>query len=322
MSDRTPRPARGSPPRTCRRATCALAALLCATSARAEEGETVRHIADNSFLVEEAYNQEDGVVHNTASFVRDRDGGDWVTAVTQEWPVVNEEHQLSYTVVLSRVSDGNAVTTGVGDLQLGYRYQLLSDDAPFTVAPRLSAILPTGDGAKAMGFGGYGVQVNLPASVEVTSWLVSHTNAGMTWVPRGRVRGEDVELRSYTAGEGLVVRLHPRFNLLVETLFTRSEVASGGATSRTHALTVSPGFQTAFNFANGLQVVTGLGVPLGVGPSAGSLSVLGYLSFEFPFTEAGKLNAPAGPVRSRPPVRAVTPGRGDGEPDDAVASGP
>lgn len=113
MSDRTPRSARMSPHRLRGRAPCALAALLCAASASAEEIEAVRHIADNSFLVEEAHDQEDGVVHNAAMFVRDRLTGDWTATLTQEWPVVNEDHQFSYTLALSQVTAGKA-STGFG----------------------------------------------------------------------------------------------------------------------------------------------------------------------------------------------------------------
>ena len=47
---------------------------------------------------------------------------------------------------------------------------------------------------------------------------------------------------------------------------------------------ISPGIRWAYNFKNGLQIVPGIGVPLGVGPSAGETGrALFYLSFEHPF---------------------------------------
>ena len=44
-------------------------------------------IQDNSFLVEEAYNQNFGVVQHISSFTRFFDSKDWNYTFTQEWPV-------------------------------------------------------------------------------------------------------------------------------------------------------------------------------------------------------------------------------------------
>lgn len=44
-------------------------------------------IQDNSFLVEEAYNQNFGVVQHISSFTRFWNSKDWNYSFTQEWPV-------------------------------------------------------------------------------------------------------------------------------------------------------------------------------------------------------------------------------------------
>jgi len=54
-------------------------------------------------------------------------------------------------------------------------------------------------------------------------------------------------------------------------------------TQWTNSLLHSPGIRWSYNFMNGLQIVPGVGVPLGVGPSAGERAILLYLSFEHPF---------------------------------------
>ncbi len=54
-------------------------------------------ITDNSFLVEEAFNQEAGVVQNIFGILAPGDGS-WVAAFTQEWPMRVQAHQFSYTV--------------------------------------------------------------------------------------------------------------------------------------------------------------------------------------------------------------------------------
>ena len=50
--------------------------------------------------MEEAYNQNFGVVQHISSFTRFCDSKDWNYTFTQEWPVPGDErHQLSYTLV-------------------------------------------------------------------------------------------------------------------------------------------------------------------------------------------------------------------------------
>ncbi|MGH8572275.1 MAG: transporter, partial [Gammaproteobacteria bacterium] len=121
-----------------------------------------QEIADNSFLIEEAYNQEAGVVQHIGTFAR-ADGGDaWDFGFTQEWPLGGIRHQLSYGIPLTH-SDGAG--TGIGDISLNYRFQLAGDeDALFHSAPRLSVLVPTGSEDDGRGSGSIGFQGNLPFS--------------------------------------------------------------------------------------------------------------------------------------------------------------
>src|SRR6266508_301550 len=59
------------------------AALASPRHARAVDGP----IQDNSFLIEEAYNQEPGVIQHINTFARARGGG-WGYSFTEEWPVL------------------------------------------------------------------------------------------------------------------------------------------------------------------------------------------------------------------------------------------
>ena len=65
-------------------------------------------------------------------------------------------------------------------------------------------------------------------------------------------------------------------------------VAGPGATEWSRLLYVSPGVRWAYNLKNGLQIVPGLAMPVGVGPSAGEKGVFVYLSFEHPFLKDAK----------------------------------
>src|SRR6476660_8917897 len=64
------------------------------------EPRPIEVIEDNSFLIEEAYNQEPGVVQHIFQSVYSsgpRQRG-WAFAFTQEWPIGGQDHQFSYTV--------------------------------------------------------------------------------------------------------------------------------------------------------------------------------------------------------------------------------
>ncbi|MGA9814443.1 MAG: hypothetical protein WBQ64_16785, partial [Terriglobales bacterium] len=80
---------------------------------------TTPGIQDNSFLVEEAYNQNFGVVQHISSFTRFFDSKDWNYSFTQEWPAPGDErHQLSYTLVALHSGAFPGSGAGFGDVFL------------------------------------------------------------------------------------------------------------------------------------------------------------------------------------------------------------
>ena len=62
-------------------------------------------------------------------------------------------------------------------------------------------------------------------------------------------------------------------NLLVEALYTTTEVSTGTSVERSETLTVNPGARAAIDFASGLQVVPSVSVPIGLGPARGQSAV-------------------------------------------------
>jgi hypothetical protein len=247
-------------------------------------------IQDNSFLIEEAYNQDPYVVQHIFSFTRFWNSRDAIATFTQEWPVPEHaRHQLSYT--LTGMTAGAFPGFGLGDTALNYRYQVLGDsEARVAFAPRISVLLPTGQSSVGRGFGGVGIQGRLPLSIVVAPRWVTHWNVGTTLIPSAsNERGERAAVTGYDLGQSVVFLARPRFNLLLETLWTGSEsVVAPGRTQRTHSLLISPGVRWAYNFRSGLQIVPGVAVPLGVGPSAGEKGLFIYLSFEHPFAKGRK----------------------------------
>jgi hypothetical protein len=215
-------------------------------------------IVDNSFLVEESFNQDAGVVQNIFTWTRSRSGA-WDASFTQEWPAPGMTHQLSYTVPFAR-ADGR---TGVGDVLINYRYQLRTERAGApAISPRLSVILPTGREADGFGSGVAGLQVNVPASRQFGDFYV-HANAGYTWLP-------GVERTPTVAGSG-IWRAAPMLNLMLEAV-----VDFGGS------VTVAPGVRGGWNFGK-RQVVIGAALPISRTDGRSDVSLLTYFSYELPF---------------------------------------
>ena len=250
----------------------------------AQERAAPPSISDNSFLMEEAYNQEAGVVQHISAFQLFRGADSWAYSFTQEWPLFSRTHQLSFTLPIQRMHDGSSVATGLGDVAVNYRFQLAGGER-LSVAPRLSVVLPTGRSKLDLGAGALGVQANLPVSVSVGSQVVTHWNAGTTVTPSAKnAVGDEATTNSYNLGASVVWLARPVFNVLVEVVWTRDEAVTGpGRTAASDGLSISPGIRWAHNFSNGLQIVPGIAFPIGVGPSAGADAVFLYLSFEHPF---------------------------------------
>ena len=264
-------------------------APVVAQPSKAEAAKGPPKIEDNSFLVEEAYNQEYGVVQHISTFQRTRFGA-WSYAFTQEWPAPSQRHQFSYTIPMLRPDPEGS--TGVGDIALNYRYQALGkDEEPLWFSPRVSLYLPTGSARKGRGAGGAGLEVMLPFSYAISDALVTHWDVGgaLTRFDDGvGVRGTARGLKAAASAIWLVA---PTFNLMLESVATHNEVPLGaGSYASINSYVVSPGVRGAINFASGLQIVPGIAMPIGLGSTTtttGSSSrqrdLFLYLSFEHPF---------------------------------------
>ncbi len=110
------------------------ASIIALLPAQEPADPPAKAIQDNSFLIEEAYNQEAGVVQHILNVVHtvDRRGGDDARALsfvfTQEWPVFSQAHQFSYTLPYTFLDDGGT-QNGIEDVGLNYRFQALDETA-------------------------------------------------------------------------------------------------------------------------------------------------------------------------------------------------
>ncbi|MEO7476698.1 MAG: transporter [Gemmatimonadales bacterium] len=240
-------------------------------------------MADNSFLIEEAYNQEAGVVQHISTFARADGGGPWEYSFTQEWPLGGIRHQIGYTVP---VAHADGAGTGVGDIALNYRYQLVGDEDDLVhVSPRLSLLLPTGNEARGRGAGAVGVQGNLPVSWVVAPAVALHGNAGATLTPSAKgLLGREATTTDFNLGGSVIWRLRRAVNLMLEAVWFSTETPAGaGTTVREESAFLNPGVRWALDFDSGLQVVPGVAYTIGLGPSEGDDGLFLYLSFEHPF---------------------------------------
>ena len=136
-------------------------------------------ITDNSFLVEEAFNQEAGIFQNIFNAVRN--DGDLGRRPSRRSGRSSRRRTSSRTRSRwRRRRHGSAL----GDTLLNYRYQaLIEGPGRPAFSPRLSLILPTGNVDDGRGAGSAGLQFNLPFSKQ-TGDVYWHWNGGLTWLPR------------------------------------------------------------------------------------------------------------------------------------------
>ena len=252
-----------------------------ALSAGADERDSplAAGIQDNLCLIEEAYNQERGIVQHISCLERQQ--GDWFYNFTQEWPAGGQTNQLSYTVPYSWLESGQPQAQGIGDVMLNYRRQVLyENDTTPAFAPRLTLILPTGDEGRGLGTGSLGYQVMLPASKVVSNRVTVHANAEVTSF--FDVQGQ--QPTSYLLGGAVIYAVTRDFNLTLESFGEWDEtITLGGELEHETSYTIAPGVRYAINVSAG-QMVVGAGAPIlfteGAEPDYG---VFLYLSFEHRF---------------------------------------
>jgi Putative MetA-pathway of phenol degradation len=268
-------------------------ALVCMVpTAGAAEQRPIDVIEDNSFFVEEAYNQEPGVVQHifTAVFSNDARRHGWNFNFTQEWPLHGQDHQISYSIPSSRFREDGDRIYGLGDILINYRYQLLDEgeNRP-AMAPRFSLILPTGSRDRGTGNGVVGYQWQLSASKKLGSRFAVHGNLGLTYLPgvRARLDGSTGPLSpkrslvSYNIGASAIYALLPRLHLMLEWVGQFEEsIDDAGKSRRDFVPLISPGFRTAVINEEKLQVVVGAAAPIGLNRKANNYGALLYLSIE------------------------------------------
>jgi hypothetical protein len=269
-------------------------ALALPATAGGDDPRPAAAIQDNSFLIEEAYNQEAGVVQHISTLRAQ--GGDVFFNFTQEWPVHSQRHQFSYSIPYSWLGPGNAAEQtlsdlilnfeeggasqqGFGDVMLNYRWQaLFENEHQPAFAPRVSLILPTGDRDKDLGNESFGYQINLPASKIVSDRVTMHGNAGLT----SYVDVDGRQPTIFNLGGSAIYAVNREFNLMIEMLGEWVQSVDEGEIESEFVFTVSPGVRYAFNFSDA-QLVLGVAAPMSFAKEVQDYGAFLYLSYEHSF---------------------------------------
>jgi hypothetical protein len=246
-------------------------------------------IEDNSFLIEEAYNQEDRVVQHIFNLMYYKEAKSFMFGFTQEWPFFAQAHQLSYTLTYASILDG--FSKGIGDFMLNYRYQLTGHDDFITTSPRFSLILPTGDEKKGLGDGVIGFEAALPMSKRLHEYFTLHANVGFKYLPgiktydfTGSTSTEvKMDKSTFFAGASLIALPIYNLNIMLEGIFYNETTALPSISESSQSYILNPGLRYAWDIGD-LQVVPGLAFPIVISKgSSPQFNMFFYLSLEHPF---------------------------------------
>ena len=246
-------------------------------------------ITDNSFLVEEGFNQEPGVVQNLFAFERTGPGG-WEAKFVQEWPLRSMRHQVSYALGFAR--DGGA--SQFSNVSLDYRLQVWTEGSGRPAfSPRASLLVNRESLETPETEGAAGVEFSLPFSKR-TGPVYFHWNAGLRWFPSASTfnrslpqiaQSDDVSLSTPFAAGSAIVAVRPMLNLLLEVAAESDHAVVGpGEAARSAVFTVSPGARSGVNLGDA-QIVVGLAFPFVRQDGETDAGVLGYASYELPFAK-------------------------------------
>lgn len=239
-------------------------------------------IEDNSFLLEEAFNQEYGIyqfiqVYQTPT--QKRDNYDY--SFENEIPLTDKVHQLSYEIPMANTDSSNR--GGVGDMVLNYRWQPLNKDG-FLLAERFGLITPTGSVKNGTGSGAYGFEFTQAATLTVNDRLINHWNLGFSMIPNAKTSAHNFKrtVSSYSAASSLIYLLSDNFNLMLESVISSTQqVDEFGQKSALTSVILNPGMRFAIDLDyKETQIVPGISFPVDVINAPTERSILVYLSIE------------------------------------------
>jgi hypothetical protein len=206
-------------------------------------------IEDNSFLIEEAYNQDSGVYQFIQMYQATKQDD---YEFSSEMPLTDRVHQLSLDLSMRR-SDKNVQE--LNETKLNYRWQPINREI-ILVADRLGLVAPVGQGS-------YGIENVLASTWKINEIWVNHWNIGYRLHP---------DKNAFLLAGSMIYLLSDKFNVLFETMLKKDEVTT---------LQINPGirFDIGDQFEE-TQIIPGISLPIQILNGQQAAGILLYLSFE------------------------------------------
>jgi len=250
-------------------------------------------IEDNSFLIEEAFNQSAGVLQHIFTVgINDFHSKAITCSFTQEIPLTDGGHQLSYSLNYMSWHGADNVSSsvsGLSDIYLSYRPLIFGPTRWAMVIPRFTLILPTGKASDGLGGGAFGFQFNLAVTKRFSRKVITHGNVGSTTFFKydryDRISGEQVlmyerNLTNQNLGVSLVWCVLPGVNVLLEGVSNHnSSIRIDGKIEHEWEHIFNPGIRFSL-YAKQMQIVPGISCPLDAANFYAPKGIFFYLSFE------------------------------------------
>lgn len=244
------------------------------TSVKSEWRNEPMSIEDNSFLIEEAFNQSSGVIQYT--LINQLTNGSTNFNFECEFPLKRELHQLSFSIPAKL----DQSFFGLEDLVISYRPLLSGRHRWVMVAPRFSLVIPTGKFSRGFGSGLFGLEWNLALTKRLSRGLITHVNLGsshllnnteLATLPEDKTR--ENRLQNRFAGASLILALARNCDFMTE--FKATNEVKGNWN-----LAANPGFRFLLKVKE-FAIVPGISSPLEWRSGKPMLSqILVYLSIE------------------------------------------
>lgn len=242
---------------------------------------TFAAIEDNSFLLEEAFNQEWGVYQFIQKYQTSDVAKGYEYTFENEIPITDKTHQFSYEFSYARPEASG--TSAVSDVGLNYRFQPYNRDGVI-VADRFSLVVPTGRVEKDAGNGVFGFEFMQSASILLNEKFITHFNFGFSVLPNAKTNGIDKRrtLTGFSGGSSLIYLWRDNVNFMLEALLESGQsVNEDGTKNAETALTINPGMRFAFDFDyQDTQIVPGISFPTELLNGPTEHGILVYLSIE------------------------------------------
>lgn len=238
-------------------------------------------IEDNSFLLEEAFNQEWGVYQFIQEYQVNQKTKGYEYSFENEIPITDKTYQFSYEFTRAR-EDGSGAGN-IGDATLNFRWQPMNKDG-ILLAERFGLIVPTGNVNKGGGNGVFGLEFMQAATLTVRDNVMNHWNMGFSVLPNAKSQGIQKRgtLTAFTAGSSLIWLCNDSFNLLLEGLLQSGQsMLSDGSKEIGTSFTINPGARFAIDLDyKETQIVPGISFPTEILNNRTEHGVLVYLSIE------------------------------------------